>query len=553
MQETNVPPKFSIPWANSGTKNAIPTASQIGITPGAASLTDGFPPLTFTPIAAGGVPPAGADFNGILNMLSAAVQWSNAGGLYSYDAAFSTAIGGYPNGAVLVKADFSGFWISQVDNNASDPDTGGANWLDMVRSQISNYQANLLPNTQWQVITGIQIDSKMLADGTGVMPPITVTGYTTGNNTITATTGGASTGELKVDDLVIFSAAADTNLKICSMIVDSITPNVSFTGTLPMGFTAAASAACTAQPSASGGPNTSPGSGAGPDGWNKTTTLIFWREDNAINTQPGSKYSLGIKKGVATSETMNVTVTGSDIFKYRGRTIVFGTWVMQKIRGGAGSWNAFITSDGTGGATVSSPSSSAAIGIFDWQEISYTIPVDATTLTVGINTSGALNDVYYTSQPMAAFGNSLGRGNYAPMPSERLIPTVKMSPLSWINAAPVFPTVIDGVGTYSFAFKPYPETNGAIAPTVKQLYMQIEGYNASALIIGGNPHLIAFRDTLAPPIKYAIILGQYGVSIKSFADGLLTLDGNGNAVAYSVVSGDTWANVSIDISSYFLN
>ncbi len=129
MQLANIPTLVPLPFANSGTKNAIPTASQIGITPGAASLTDGFPPLTFTPLAAGGIPPSGADFNGILNLLSANIQWQNAGGQYVYNSAFSTAIGGYPTGAVLLSSDGSTEWISTADNNTTDPDSSiAANW-----------------------------------------------------------------------------------------------------------------------------------------------------------------------------------------------------------------------------------------------------------------------------------------------------------------------------------------------------------------------------------------------------------------------------------------
>ena len=58
MQLINAPGKLVLPFANAGAKNTIPTASQIGIVAGAASLTDGFPPLTRTPLAAGGVPPS---------------------------------------------------------------------------------------------------------------------------------------------------------------------------------------------------------------------------------------------------------------------------------------------------------------------------------------------------------------------------------------------------------------------------------------------------------------------------------------------------------------
>ncbi|MFK2876879.1 hypothetical protein [Rhodanobacter hydrolyticus] len=129
MLSSAPPTSVPLPFANSGTKNAIPTASQIGITAGAASLTDGFPPLTFTPISAGGVPPFGADFNGILNLLSQTVQWVQAGGQFGYNSTFQTAISGYPKGALLLRSDLSGFWLSTADGNTTDPDTGGSGWI----------------------------------------------------------------------------------------------------------------------------------------------------------------------------------------------------------------------------------------------------------------------------------------------------------------------------------------------------------------------------------------------------------------------------------------
>lgn len=128
MQASNAPSKSAVPFAQSGTKNTIPVASQIGVTPGAASFTDGFPPLTMTPLAAGGVPPYGADFNGILNFLSDAVRWSQVGGGYSHDAVFAGAVGGYPRGALLLKDSGAGYWLNTAENNSTNPDTGGAGW-----------------------------------------------------------------------------------------------------------------------------------------------------------------------------------------------------------------------------------------------------------------------------------------------------------------------------------------------------------------------------------------------------------------------------------------
>jgi hypothetical protein len=132
MDAASVPPSFPIPWgqsASSGYIRTIPEASQIGIQNCAASLTDGFPPLAFTPVGAGGCAPFGADFNGILNQITLWSQWQEAGAPVGYNADFSTSIGGYPQGAILAVAGSPGaFWFNQVDNNTSDPDTGGANW-----------------------------------------------------------------------------------------------------------------------------------------------------------------------------------------------------------------------------------------------------------------------------------------------------------------------------------------------------------------------------------------------------------------------------------------
>lgn len=132
MISSGIPKKFPIPFADGagvGYIRPIPTPSQIGIQNGAASLTDGFPPDCLLPIGAGGVPPFGQDLNGILNQVTAWSRWFSAGGPISYDAAFSTAIGGYPKGSVISAAGLGSFWFCAVDGNTTDPDTGGAGWV----------------------------------------------------------------------------------------------------------------------------------------------------------------------------------------------------------------------------------------------------------------------------------------------------------------------------------------------------------------------------------------------------------------------------------------
>ena len=132
MQRTNIPSKIPLPFAyaaSSGYVNTIPVASQIGITNGRASLHDGFPPDTFSPISSGGVPPFGGDFNGILNEITAIQQWQEAGGFFPFDPTFATAVSGYPRGAIIQSSTGVGFWISTSENNSNNPDSGGAGWV----------------------------------------------------------------------------------------------------------------------------------------------------------------------------------------------------------------------------------------------------------------------------------------------------------------------------------------------------------------------------------------------------------------------------------------
>lgn len=149
MLIANIPSKFPIPFANGAGGpyiRPIPTASQIGIQAGAASLTDGFPPVNFQPVASGGTPPFGEDMNGVLNQVTAWCRWLAAGAPQHYDAAFATSIGGYPLGATLMAtADPLKYWTSTVDGNTSNPDASGAGWTF----------GSLIPFTPVQQGTGV--------------------------------------------------------------------------------------------------------------------------------------------------------------------------------------------------------------------------------------------------------------------------------------------------------------------------------------------------------------------------------------------------------------
>lgn len=132
MDSTSAPTKIELPFADAGGKRVIPVPSQVPGDPGAASFTDGFPPLTRTPIAAGGIPPMGIDMNGILNMITAVQQWQSAGGLFAFDPVFATAVGGYPKGAYVISADESVIWLNTAEDNTANPDTVGTGWVPAV-------------------------------------------------------------------------------------------------------------------------------------------------------------------------------------------------------------------------------------------------------------------------------------------------------------------------------------------------------------------------------------------------------------------------------------
>jgi hypothetical protein len=167
MQNSNIPTKMPVVWGTSAGGSYIRTVSipsQIGVNNGYASFTDGFVPLNFVNPNAGGIPPFGQDINGALNAITAWNQWQQAGAWVYYDSVFSTAIGGYPKYASLIAVNITNaFWVSQVDNNTSDPDTGGANWL-LCYFPNALFFVQVIPQTNFYVNASTGSDS--LYDGT---------------------------------------------------------------------------------------------------------------------------------------------------------------------------------------------------------------------------------------------------------------------------------------------------------------------------------------------------------------------------------------------------
>ena len=134
MNRTDAPVKQSTPFAVNGQRESILPTTPAG--DNTASYSDGFPAITMILKSAGGLPPKGQDMNQILYELSALARWGSSGAINAWDAAFSTAIGGYPMGAQVLGTDGTTRYISTTDSNATNPNTGGAGWFNLTTGYL---------------------------------------------------------------------------------------------------------------------------------------------------------------------------------------------------------------------------------------------------------------------------------------------------------------------------------------------------------------------------------------------------------------------------------
>jgi hypothetical protein len=137
---------------------AVIPQTQATVGDGTASVALGFPPETFIARAAGGEPPRGQDMNGLLNLLSSAMQVLQAGWVGAFDAGFAQSIGGYPAGAIVAGVVPGAFWVSMADANVSIPGATGATWQSLFNGYATQAWANgqflQLANAAVQAVTG---------------------------------------------------------------------------------------------------------------------------------------------------------------------------------------------------------------------------------------------------------------------------------------------------------------------------------------------------------------------------------------------------------------
>lgn len=99
-----------------------------GEAPNSATYQEGFPPITFQPLSSSGIPPKGADFNGVLYDITDNIVFLTQGGVYPYNAAYATSIGGYPLNA-RVSLNNGNIVQSRIANNTNDPNVNMSGWV----------------------------------------------------------------------------------------------------------------------------------------------------------------------------------------------------------------------------------------------------------------------------------------------------------------------------------------------------------------------------------------------------------------------------------------
>lgn len=166
-------PKLIVkPFAKNGQKNVIPENYETSMESNQATWDQGFGQITMLPVAAGGLPPKGQDFNGIFNQISENIVYLSQGGRFKFSAEYAEAIGGYPKGAILQSDDEKKEYLSLIDNNKVDFNTAtdiSTSWklvnTDDLLAQIASKQPKGDYATKTEV--GSKLDKNAVVQSTG--------------------------------------------------------------------------------------------------------------------------------------------------------------------------------------------------------------------------------------------------------------------------------------------------------------------------------------------------------------------------------------------------
>ncbi|WP_334109223.1 gp53-like domain-containing protein [Methylobacillus sp.] len=139
------PDLIPMPFAENATPGTIePIPATTPTVPQDATWSTGFPQVTMQPLASGGIPPRGQNFNGVLNALSQHIFHTQGGGQYKWD----DAHGPYSIGDVLQSDDGLRAYVSVVDNNTdnfnTNPSAVGTSWAPWSGDAKANSGVSIL-------------------------------------------------------------------------------------------------------------------------------------------------------------------------------------------------------------------------------------------------------------------------------------------------------------------------------------------------------------------------------------------------------------------------
>lgn len=221
MQKSNAPTKLTVAFASgsgAGPVNTVPLTP--GGTTGTASYQTGFTLVNMEPIASGGVPPFGADFNGLFQASTKAQIWQQSGFTWTFDSTFSgnSNIGGYPAQSVLMMGSGNGLWINTVDNNTHSPDaTGSTGWLGLPAVgayTIATTGGTTTPDPSVLGVTTLLVTGSLTSNAVLVLPLTAgsrwiIANNTTGSYTLTVQGAtGAGVGITQGSALTVFTDGA---------------------------------------------------------------------------------------------------------------------------------------------------------------------------------------------------------------------------------------------------------------------------------------------------------------------------------------------------------
>lgn len=253
------PAAMQTPFAINGNKN-IPSQTASGTD--TSSIDLGFLPITQEALDDGGQAPERTDFNGIFYLSTDLRVFLQNGGFITFDPLVSTAIGGYPQDAVLGYINQSGqlgFVRSLKDNNnlnfIQNPNyIDGVNWefsyilniqnaIDTVNSRITSVQSGL----QSQITTNknnitvntnsintlnsqvVKLSGNQTISGTKTFSGVIKVPNSTTNGTAIAQQGinKANNGYLKLGNGIIYQWGVKTGMKKDTNYVISLPTNFS--------------------------------------------------------------------------------------------------------------------------------------------------------------------------------------------------------------------------------------------------------------------------------------------------------------------------------------